>query len=90
MTHEEMMAVMRGQETFTEDSISFLSKTLSRSATGQSTHWPPAALPGKDGKTKIVATMDQSREEAEAVIFPIVQRVLDKTGIAPKTLTSSS
>merc|ERR1712187_119100 len=86
MTHEEMMAIMRGQETFTEESISFISKTLERSATGQSTHWPPAALPGKDGKTKIVATMAQSREEAEAVIFPIVQRVLEKTGIAPKEI----
>jgi len=86
MTHEEIMAVMRGQETFTEESLSFISKTLDRSATGQSTHWPPAALPGKDGKTKIVATMAQSREEAEAVIFPIVQRVLEKTGIAPKDI----
>merc|ERR1712187_852145 len=86
MTHEEMMAIMRGQETFTEDSISFISKTLERSATGQSTHWPPAALPGKDGKTKIVATMAASREEAEAVIFPIVQRVLEKTGLAAKDI----
>merc|ERR1712019_318616 len=67
-------------------SISFISKTLERSATGQSTHWPPAAIPCKDGKSKIIADMAQSREEAEAVIFPIVQRVLDKTGIAPKDI----
>merc|ERR1711907_332889 len=50
------------------------------------THWPPAALPGKDGKTKIVATMAQSREEAEAVIFPIVQRVLDKSKLSPRDI----
>merc|ERR1711988_1484300 len=81
-----MMAIMRAQETFSEESTSFLSKTLERSAIGQSTHWPPACLPGKDGKTKIVATMAQSREEAEAVIFPIVQRVLEKTGFAPKDI----
>merc|ERR1712187_206117 len=53
---------------------------------GQSTHWPPAALPSKDGKTKLVADMAASREEAEAVIFPIVQRVLEKTGVAPKDI----
>merc|ERR1719293_387944 len=86
MTHEELKTIMRAQETFTEESTSFLSKTLERSATGQSTHWPPAALPGKYGVTKIVATMAQSREEAEAVIFPIVQRVLEKTGVAPKDI----
>merc|ERR1712170_299189 len=67
-------------------STAFLSKTLDRSATGQSTHWPPAALPSKDGKTKINASMASSREEAEAVIFPIVQRVLEKTGLAPKDI----
>merc|ERR1712019_313262 len=61
---------------------SFLSKTLDRSATGQSTHWPPAALPSKDGETKIVANMAASREEAEAVIFPIVQSVLEKCRVA--------
>merc|ERR1712048_1128259 len=76
----------RAQGTFTEESTSFLSKTLERSATGQSTHWPPAALPSKDGETKIVASMAASREEAEAVIFPIVQRVLEKTGVAPKDI----
>merc|ERR1712019_133834 len=67
-------------------SISFISKTLERSATGQSTHWPPACHPGKDGETKLAATMAASREEAEAVIFPIVQRVLEKTGTAPKDI----
>merc|ERR1712048_1246071 len=81
MTHEELKTIMRAQGTFTEESTSFLSKTLDRSATGQSTHWPPAALPSKDGETKIVASMAASREEAEAVIFPIVQRVLEKTGL---------
>merc|ERR1711988_241525 len=81
-----MMAIMRAQETFSEESTSFLSKTLERSAIGQSTWGPPAALPGKDGKSKIVATMAASREEAEAVIFPIVQRILEKTGYAAKDI----
>merc|ERR1712048_1232501 len=70
MTHEELKTIMRTQGTYTEDSTSFLSKTLDRSATGQSTHWPPAAVPSKDGKTKFVGNMAASREEAEAVIFP--------------------
>merc|ERR1719293_246436 len=86
MTHEELKTIMRAQGTFTEESTSFLSKTLDRSATGQSTHWPPAALPSKDGETRLVANMAASREEAEAVIFPIVQRVLEKTGVAPKDI----
>merc|ERR1712187_199032 len=53
---------------------------------GQSTHWPPAAIPAKDGKSRIVADMAASREEAEAVVFPIVQSVLEKTGVAPKDI----
>merc|ERR1712151_405310 len=48
--------------------------------------WPPAALPSKDGETKLVADMAASRQEAEAVIFPIVTRVLEKTGTAPKDI----
>merc|ERR1712048_1152637 len=86
MTHEELKTIMCAQGTFTEESEAFLSKTLDRPATGQSTHWPPAALPSKDGETKIVASMAASREEAEAVIFPIVQRVLEKTGLAAKDI----
>merc|ERR1712187_216843 len=53
---------------------------------GQSTHWPPAAIPAKDGKSRIVADMAASRQEAEAVIFQIVERVLKKTGVAPKDI----
>jgi len=86
MTHEELKIIMQAQGTFTDESTTFLSKTLERSATGQSTHWPPAAHPAKDGKSKIIADMTASREEAEAVIFPIVERVLAKTGIAPKDI----
>jgi 3-ketoacyl-CoA synthase len=86
MTHEELKTIMQAQGTFTDESTTFLSKTLERSATGQSTHWPPAAHPSKDGKSKLVADMTASREEAEAVIFPIVERVLAKTGIAPKDI----
>merc|ERR1712151_1239653 len=35
---------------------------------------------------KIVASMASSREEAEAVVFPIVQRVLEKTGVSPRDI----
>merc|ERR1712151_1199203 len=35
---------------------------------------------------KIVASMASSREEAEAVVFPIVQRILEKTGVSPKDI----
>merc|ERR1712048_1038158 len=61
MTHEELKTIMHAQGTFSNDSTSFLSKTLDRSATGQSTHWPPAALPSKDGESKIVASMAAPR-----------------------------
>merc|ERR1712125_59690 len=63
--------------------LSLMVRTLDKSAIGESTHLPPACHASRGGVTKGVFDMAASRDEAEAVIFPIVQEVLDKAKIAP-------
>merc|ERR1712072_969928 len=42
--------------------------------------------PSNDGQTKGEFSMAASREEAEAVVFPIVQEVLDKSKLSPRDI----
>merc|ERR1712232_882845 len=58
-------------------------RTLDKSAIGDSAHMPPAYHPCMDGQTKGVFDMAASRAEAEAVMFPIVEEVLRKSGLTP-------
>merc|ERR1712232_568885 len=58
-------------------------RTLDKSAIGDSAHMPPAYHPCMDGQTKGVFDMAASRAEAEAVVFPIVEEVLRKSGLTP-------
>jgi 3-ketoacyl-CoA synthase len=85
-THEELLTFLRAQGTYSEESYSFLAKTLDRSDTGDSTHWPPASLASLDGVTKAVMDRDATRIESHEVIFPIVQEVLDKSGLSPRDI----
>jgi len=86
VTHSELEAMMRAQGSFDEESMQFLKRVLERSATGESTHWPPAWHPSKDGETKAIGNLAAAREEAELVIFSLVGDLLEKTGVNPKDI----
>merc|ERR1719296_60946 len=85
-TRDELMTCMKAQQCFTEGSIEFMRKLLANSGTGESTAMPPALFPSRDGKTPTVIGPVPAREEAEAVIFPIVRDVLKRTGLQPKQI----
>lgn len=83
VTQEQLMTMMKAQGCFTEPSLEFTQRVLANSGTGESTAWPPSMVPSRDGKTKSVISVDVAREEAKAVIFPLVRDVLKKTNIHP-------
>jgi len=85
-TRDELLTCMRAQQCFTEGSMEFMRKILANSGTGESTAMPPALFPSRDGKTPTVIGVVPAREEAQAVIFPMVRDVLKKTGLLPKEI----
>jgi 3-ketoacyl-CoA synthase len=85
-THEQQKAIARAQGCYNEESLSLSYRTLDKSAIGDSAHMPPAFHPSVDGETKAIFNMATSRDEAEAVMFPIVQEVLDKSGLTPRDI----
>lgn len=86
VSRQDLQTIMKAQDVFGEESMGFMSRMLDRSGTGDSTHWPPSYLPSRDGETKAARNLVMARNEAEAVIFPLVQEVLDKTGIKPSQI----
>merc|ERR1719296_548200 len=76
--------MMKAQGCFTEESLDFLERVLAKSGTGESTAWPPCIIQSRDGKTPAASGVVPAREEAEAVIFPMVRDLLKRTGIKPK------
>merc|ERR1712048_114277 len=83
VTHDQQKNIPRAQGCYEEESLSLMFRTLDKSAIGESAHMPPAYHPSMDGHTKGVFSMSASRDEAEAVVFPIVEEVLRKSGLAP-------
>merc|ERR1719359_504496 len=86
ITHEQQTNIATAQGCYNEESFSLMQRTLAKSAIGNSAHMPPVFHPSVDGKTKAVITMAASRAEAEAVVFPIVQEVLDKSKLSPRDI----
>jgi len=84
VTRAELMMMMKAQDCFDEASLEFLSRVLATSGTGESTAWPPSISASRDGKTPALTDIVPAREEAKAVIFPMVRELLKKTGIPPK------
>merc|ERR1719277_405890 len=76
--------MMTAQDCFTEGPMDFLKRVLKNSGTGDSTAWPPSMVPSLDGVTKAASGVEVAREEAKAVIFPMVRDILKKTGIKPE------
>lgn len=86
VTQNELMSMMKAQGCFTEGSVDFLQKVLDKSATGESTHWPPGILPSRDGETKAQCTMEAARDEAKVVVCSLVKEVLKRSGVKPKEI----
>jgi hypothetical protein len=60
---------------FTDESLVFQEKILTRSGLGQKTYLPPAVA-----CTPPCPSMQAAREEFETIMFSTVQDLLDKTG----------
>jgi 3-ketoacyl-CoA synthase len=86
ITHEQQKNIARAQGCYNDESLSLSYRTLDKSAIGDSAHLPPAFHPSTDGQTKGIFNMAASREEAQAVIFPIVQEVLEKSRLSPRDI----
>lgn len=85
VSHAELMEIMRRQNCFTEDSLDFLTKILERSGTGQATAWPPGIVRSLQGLPTL-RTIEESRREAETVIFDVVEQALRRANCAPKDI----
>jgi len=63
VNHEQLLRMMRAQNCFSDDSMTFLAKILAQSGTGQATAWPPSIVQClHDGKPQVTA-----REPAASV-----------------------
>eukprot|EP00667_Euglena_gracilis_P012615 EG_transcript_12974 len=83
------------QGVYTKESVAFMERVLENSGTGESTALPPGlvrGIPGSafhppgDEPTHIDASIGAARQEAETVIFEIVQDVLARTGTHPRQI----
>lgn len=86
VSHADLKTCMRAQGCYSEDSLNFMTKILDKSATGETTHWPPGILPSKDGETPMNQSVGAARHEAEVVILTMVQDLLEKTRTRPKDI----
>jgi len=86
VSREELQTIMKAQGVFEEESMNFMTRLLDRSGTGDATHWPPSYLASRDGQTKAERNLVMARGEAEAVIFPLVQEILDRTKLKPSNI----
>lgn len=86
VTHEELVNCMRNQKCYTEESLSFMKRLLSKSATGQATAWPPVITETLKTGEPSKFTFERSREEAQAVLFDIVAKALEKARMKPEEI----
>jgi len=86
LSQDDLMKCMQAQDCFTEESLDFQRRLLDRSGTGPTTHWPPGTTRSIDGKSKAVTDMCEARREAEAIVFPLVRQILEKTGVSPQSV----
>ncbi|GMH66853.1 hypothetical protein TrST_g7501 [Triparma strigata] len=82
VSHDEILQMMKHQNCFTEESLSFMKRILARSGTGQATAWPPGIVQCLKGE-KTDNTIEASRKEAEIVITDIVDKALKKAKVKP-------
>lgn len=86
VSHDQIIEMMRRQECFTEDSIDFMKRLLVRSGTGNQTAWPPGIVQCLEKGRKTNRSIEASRQEAETVIFDIVEKAMKKAQLTPKDI----
>ncbi|KAG2449792.1 hypothetical protein HYH02_005315 [Chlamydomonas schloesseri] len=80
-TYTRFMAGSRKCGRFTDEALDFQEKIMTRSGLGQETYLPPAVqvVPPE-------CTMENARKEFEMVVFPIIEELLQRTGVHPKQI----
>ena len=79
--------MMRRQRCFNDESLGFMQRILERSGTGQATAWPPGILKSLQPDAPVAdRSMAASREEAETVIFDVVEQALKKANVKPREI----
>lgn len=86
MSHEQLLDIMRNQNCFTEESITFLARMLQHSGCGPSTAWPPGILKCMEKDQDSDRTAEAARKESEIVIYDVVRELLKKTKTHPKDI----
>jgi 3-ketoacyl-CoA synthase len=87
LSHDQIIETMRRQKCFTEDSLGFMQRILEKSGTGQTTAWPPGIVRClADENTLADRSIEASREEAQIVIFDVVEKALRKAGVHPRDI----
>ena len=85
ITHEQLVNIFRHQKCFTEKSIEFMERIVSKSGTGQSTAYPLNIIKTLDGHEPDTS-LEASREEAETIIYDVVANALQKANLKPKDI----
>ena len=83
VSHAQLGEILRRQGVFNEESLKFMDRILERSGTGQATAWPPGIVQCLDGKPAD-RSIAASRQEAETILFDIVDAALKKANVKPK------
>ncbi len=87
----DLVEVMRRTGAFTQESLDFMARLLSKSGTGDSTHWPPSTLrllrdvDPATGQHYTTAdrSMEAARAVAEKVVCDTVEEALRRTKTRP-------
>ena len=77
----ELIEIMRRLQCFTPESITFMSKLLDKSGTGDHTHWPPGTTRLlRDATLGSDRSLAAARAVAETVLCSCFEQVLARTG----------
>jgi len=86
VNHEQLLKMMRAQDCFSEESMTFLTKILQRSGTGQATAWPPSIVDCLKTNKPQDRSVENARAESKQVICDVIRSVLNKTNTNPKDI----
>jgi len=73
------------ERAYSEESLAFQKRMIKQTGPGPSTAWPPGIVQVLDGK-KYDDSIENSREEAEIIMFDIVGRLLENTGVKAREI----
>jgi predicted naringenin-chalcone synthase len=82
---EQILGLMKGQGYYNEESLAFMGRMLQQSGCGPKTAWPPGIIRCFAGE-KLEQDSEESRREAEIVIFDCVRKVMKQTKYKAKDI----